>query len=178
MIELSLEGRYAKALYSISEDYELILENLSALCAFFDKNTSFFYLLCSGSLKKESAFFVGEQIVKNLGLNSYFLNFLKLLMSQKRLRNLHKIKKVYSKMVNKTLNREEFCVECAALPNDKEKATLHKCLEDKFEKEISLSWVIAPYLIGGFAIKNDSYYWDVSFRAQLSKLESILLPNQ
>ena len=174
MILTSLEGRYARTLFDFSTYYEENLHILENTLSFFKKHVGLYRLLSGITLSKKNRFLLIESISHALCFSEEIEIFFKLLVERNRINKIKNIVTLYRDLVDAAINRHRVTVESAHPLMAEEKKRLEKELDAYFDCQTIASYVVSPHLLGGFAVRDKRFYFDVSFKAQLRRLELTL----
>jgi F-type H+-transporting ATPase subunit delta len=102
-------------------------------------------------------------------------NFLLLLLRRGRMELLEPAMRELQLMTEKALGIARGHVSTAKPLSDVEKQRLQKALENHTKTTLSITWTVAPELIGGVVFKSGDLLIDSSLRSQLGRLETALM---
>ena len=170
----SLQGRYARSLFAVSQEWDNVLHSLYKVRRFFRSYKSLYALLCSVTLRQKERENMIGQCCHYLTLESCVQNFLKLLAENGRLSWLDSIIDFYEELVDKKMGRLRIEIKSAHPLNDDEKEILELRLKTCFNAILLSHHSVAPELLGGFMVKTKKKYWESSFRGHLKHLKNSL----
>lgn len=111
-----------------------------------------------------------EGISKTLKLHQLTQNFLKVLVSNRRLSTLPLCIEAIREIIRAYKGEKHIVVEVAqALSAEKEK-TLSKELTRIFQSKLNIEWIVNPKILAGLKVYNNSLMIDASLERQLSEV--------
>ena len=173
----SVSRRYAGALYDIAGEQgsrDAVRSDCTAIRELYDSSTEFAdFVLIQPYLRREA----------NKALDSLFgkqahastLQFLKFLVSKKRLDQLRPICEVYEQLICEELDIIKVEVTAAHELSIAQLETMKLKLEARYNKKIEAEVEVDPALIGGFKIKVGDHIRDFSIVSQLDRFEQSVI---
>lgn len=180
MDESAITVRYAKALFSLAREKDLLeplkqdMDLISAVCS---QSAEFNLLLKSPVVKTSEKTRIIRLIFQDK-ISALSLQFLEMVTQNKReifipsmcrnvLTHIRKEKNIKTAVITTAQNVEEKLLEKVA-----------KILEKELETKIELSAKVNPHLIGGMILRIDDKQYDASVATQLKKLKQEMLKAQ
>ena len=108
-------------------------------------------------------------------IDTYIIYFLYSIIDFNRSHCILKILNEFIKQVQKHLNIVSLTVFSAFQLNEKQMQKLCVCLQNKYQKEIELTNVVDPTLIGGIKVESDFDSVDLTIVNQLEQMKQISL---
>ena len=172
-----LASNYASALYDIATEnglQELFLSHLKDTQQIFKDVPKFYKFLCSTSIKNEEKIKLIDKTFKDF--SPIYVNFLSVLVKNKRFKIFFDIKTEYRKIFNEHYNILHIDVYSATLLTDVQLENLKKSLLiGKFKgKNLILHNHVEKDLIGGVRILCNGESIDLSILNSLKKLKDSL----
>ena len=167
---------YSKALFMLATEENSVLEyarELSEIDSIISENDGYCELLSSPALelsKRLSA--VDEAFGDNFSEN--IVSFLKLLIENGHIKELHFFIEEYLELVRVASNRVTATIYSAVELDEKQKSALTKKLSKLYSKEIDAEYIIDKSLLGGIKISVDGSTIDGSIDKQLKKLRGVI----
>jgi F-type H+-transporting ATPase subunit delta len=124
-------------------------------------------------IKSEGIRFI-ETLNELLGLTSELMNFLDLLLKNKRLNQLIGVCDAYEAYLDKLDGRKLFFVTFAKKATKTQESRLVKDLKDLFGEKIDCQVRIDPSLMGGIQVQHRSKILDYSVKSRLNRLRSAM----
>jgi F-type H+-transporting ATPase subunit delta len=172
MKNVKLSARYAKALFELAQEQNIIEQvrgdmfQLSKICK---SNKDFRLLLTSPIIhpgKKQSVF--NEIFSENF--NKLSLAFINLIAKKRRESYLEEIAEKYEQIFKEFKNIKTAYIKAAIELDDQLKAKILELLRKKFNAEIELKTEVDKELIGGFVISVDDNLYDASILNKINML--------
>lgn len=172
-----LASNYAQALYDIADEndlQELFLSHLKDTQQIFKDVPKFYKFLCSTSIKSDEKINLINETFKDF--NQLYVNFLSVLVKNKRFKIFFDIKTEYRKIFNEHYNILHIDVYSASLLTCEQLENLKKSLLiGKFKgKNLILHNHVDKELIGGVRILCNGESIDLSIQNSLKKLKDSL----
>lgn len=172
----SLYSRYANALFSIALEenkVEFYKNEIKMLKQVILKNDEILHLLSSCFIQKEDKEKIIDDVFKNQDIN--IINFLKVIVNNKRTNYLIKIFEEFIKTCNENLNVKEGIVYSITKLDKKQVEEIEKALKVRLNCEVELVNLIDERLLGGVKVVIEDKIFDGSIKNKLEKLKSSLI---
>lgn len=172
----SLFSRYANALFSIALEenkVELYRNEVKVLKNIILENDEILHLLSSCFLQKEEKEKVIDDVFKKQTI--HIINFIKVIVNNKRTNCLIKIFDEFIKTCNENLNVKEGIIYSTAKLDAKQVKEIEKALENRLGSQVELINLIDERLIGGVKVVIEDKIFDGSIKNKLEKLKSSLI---
>lgn len=175
-LQISLPGRYARALFDIAaedKNIEFVLSALQALNTAINGHNIKSYVFDQMHDYEFSSLI--ESCAVELKWPVYLVNFFKVLHQAKRMELLSAITEIFEKRTDDHLNRVSVEVQVPSALNQNDQTVLESKLSTMLDKSIRFNYKIEPELLGGFvATVNNSLQIDASLLSQINQLHTIL----
>lgn len=178
----SLAKRYARALFNIANDLDLVedingqLVELSATLTLNDGEL--LTALTTPVFKLDERKQVASVIADKLGVHQTVKNFLFLLLDKDRLELQSEIVSIFQTMADNKAGRVRASVQTATELTETEKADITKTLADSIHSstdKLIVDFGIKPELIGGIWAKVGDRTYDATILSRLQDMRSTLL---
>lgn len=172
----SLYSRYANALFSIALEenkVEFYKNEIKMLKQVILQNDEILHLLSSCFILKEDKEKIIDDVFKNQDIN--IINFLKVIVNNKRTNYLIKIFEEFIKTCNENLNVKEGIVYSITKLDKKQVEEIEKALKVRLNCEVELVNLIDERLLGGVKVVIEDKIFDGSIKNKLEKLKSSLI---
>lgn len=168
--------RYASSLFEVGLELENIEEFHSQLQ--FIKETliseeKLLQILEHPRIAKDEKRKLVESIFKK-NISREVLNFLYVIIDKKRESSIMDIVKEYNTLFKEYKNILDIEAVTAVKMEKSSKKRLQAVLKDKFHKEVRLSNLVDPSIIGGVLLRMDEKIIDSSIKGQLREMESMI----
>lgn len=176
----SLPGRYARALFEVvegSEERNLTLKDFEQIEIFFHDHPQAQQVLMSHAVNKKYLDNAWQLIGRKIRLTPKFLNFMRLLVQERRVDLWSSIYSFYQMLVFQQKNYRRLDVVSAYSLSEKEKKIIKNQLERIFPESLDLTFAIDESILSGIVIKSDTLMLDASFVTQLKRLAGSLRRN-
>ncbi len=173
----SLPGRYARALFEVVEDSEernLTLKDFEQIEIFFHDYPQAQQVLMSHAVNKKYLDNAWQLIGRKIRLTPKFLNFMRLLVQERRVDLWSSIYSFYQMLVFQQKNYRRLDVVSAYSLSEKEKKIIKNHLERIFPESLDLTFAIDESILSGIVVKSDTLMLDASFVTQLKRLAGSL----
>lgn len=166
----SVAGRYARALFEVANEHDALLQTeQSCLLAksLFGRQSPHRLLairLLQGSFPQAEARFLDVA-----GFSDFFWRFLKLLAQYDRLDALKDITRLFSSLVDEALGRVSLTVFSADPLTARQRTQLNEQLQTLFQKQLSLTYILDPRLLGGIKVQSNQLTLDASVRHHIEQ---------
>lgn len=118
-----------------------------------------------------------DEVAKKAKLSEISRNTLKLIAENGRLKLLGQIADRFVQLFYKKKGIIEVSVDTAVALSAAQDKKLRKVLKDKLQSEIELTYQIKPEVLGGLAIRFDSFLIDDTIAHKLKKFEKLMTEN-
>ncbi len=172
----SLYSRYANALFSIALEenkVEFYKNEIKMLKQVILQNDEILHLLSSCFIQKEDKEKIIDEVFKNQDIN--IINFLKVIVNNKRTNYLIKIFDEFIKTCNENLNVKEGIVYSITKLDKKQVEEIEKALKVRLNCEVELVNLIDERLLGGVKVVIEDKIFDGSIKNKLEKLKCSLI---
>lgn len=172
----SLYSRYANALFSIALEenkVEFYKNEIKMLRQVILQNDEILHLFSSCFIQKEDKEKIIDEVFKNQDIN--IINFLKVIVNNKRTNCLIKIFDEFIKTCNENLNVKEGIVYSITKLDKKQVEEIEKALKVRLNCEVELVNLIDERLLGGVKVVIEDKIFDGSIKNKLEKLKSSLI---
>jgi len=168
---ITLARPYAKAIFQLAlesktlNSWAELLEWWAALI----KNPMVLHLLANQCNTPQEA----TQLLENLSqdpLDDTKKNLLKILVTRKRLRILPQINNLYQEFRMNFEKIQVITLTTATQLEETQKIFFIKKLQERFKRDINLTCVVKPDILGGFIVKAGHFKIDGSVKGQLFRL--------
>lgn len=169
--------RYARALVELGLEHgrlEEFRQELMRLSEAFAAEPRLGLLLESPSLAAETKSALLEALADYLQLSGLLRNFVGLLQSRERLRQLDAIAEAFGQQADVALGVQRALVQSAFPLDDLERRRLKDTLEQLVGGQVVFEEETAPDLLGGLRVAIDGQVFDGSLRTRLEKMAEIL----
>lgn len=173
MVELVTKN-YTDVIFDLAKEENHVVEigeELFAIAAILEENPEFMLLLKSPQIAKKDKLSSIDEIFKGR-ISQTTLNFIKVLIENRRAEYLLEITSSYKKSERKFLGIEYVEAITATAMDEDQKQKLIKTLEAKLGKQIELNNIIDSNIIGGMKIKIDEKALDGTLSSRLKELQS------
>lgn len=172
-----LHDRYARALFMCAEadkNMDKVMKEFSRLNAEWLKNKEFNRLLTHPLITQNEKKTAIQKLVHLKKYCRTTLNFLNVLIDNKRENLMHGVFLKYRDLYDQFKNKVRVVVETAKPFAEKEKALLIKALRLNFREEVDMEINENPELVGGISIQYKDRVYDYSIKSQLHQLKQKL----
>jgi len=169
--------RYARALFSIASDdgaVESARAELAGLAALLDEHPDLRHALFRPLHPVSERRAVLRSVCERLGVSVSVRNFLAFLVDQRRLVDFAGIRREYERLADEAAGRLRAEVVAASELPSSQRERLRSALARHTGREIDLTVVVDPALIGGAIAKVGGVVFDGSLRTQLEQLRDTL----
>jgi F-type H+-transporting ATPase subunit delta len=169
--------RYARALVELGLEHgrlEQVRRELMRLSEAFAAEPRLGLLLESPSLAAETKSALLKDLADYLQLSGLLRNFVGLLQSKERLRQLDAIAEAFGRQADAALGVQRVQVQSAFPLDDPERRRLKDTLEQRGGRQVVLEEETVPGLLGGLRVEVDGQVFDGSLRTRLEKMAEIL----
>lgn len=169
---VSLPGRYAKAMFEIGKEHN-ILDKLSqdfeAFEHFLSENKNFFP---KHRIKYSTTDNFCEAIGSELDLTNHFVSFIKVLLENRRMEIISDIAFLFHKAMLLNSNKHDVIVYSSIKLNDMYKNEIKKSMSKIFKNMASIKYLINSDILSGLVIETGGLMLDISGREVIRQLNS------
>ena len=171
-------SRYSLALYELAEESNALDEiekHSSSIIKLISSSDEFNSLIKDPTNQKEDQLNVISKISENYKLNNLLINFLRFLISKRRLFYVEKILKDFVTICSK--NRGEISAKLivAKKLNENEINKIKDELSKNFGSDVKLNYSYNPDLIAGLIMQVESIMIDTSIKNKLQQIENKMI---
>ena len=166
--------KYAQALLNIAIEkqvLDIILEDLNKVLEIFNSTKTienFFNSPLIDNKHKKSVLF---DLLENTSFHLLTKHFLHILTAHDRLNSFPGIVKEFQKLYGLYHEEIEASVEVAVPCSINQKKKFKQFIEEKFKKNVHVTYKIRSSILGGFILRAADYTLDMSLKTRLSLLE-------
>lgn len=177
MDQSKINVRYAKAFFTLAKEKNLSgeLQKDSALISSVCSSSSDFILMIESPVIPTSEKLKVVNNIFNGKINLYSLNFLLLIIENRREKNIPGIFRYLEELYRKEQGIKTAVLTTAAPLNEVIANQIQKSLESQLGGRVELSQKIDNELVGGFVLRVDDTQYDASVSSQLKKIKEKLL---
>ncbi len=168
---------YAEALFEVAEQtesLEAIYEDFSEFANLLKEEPDFFEVLKAPKISKVDKRQMLDKIFTD-EINSYLLNFLKVLIDKRRTSSILSIYGTFREMYRKAAHIDSAYISSAVPLTDGQKQALVAELEKSTKKKIEAEYAVDPDLIGGLVIRIGYQMIDHSVIKEINDLKGMLI---
>ena len=168
-----LHDRYARALFLSAEEdgtVDKVMETLEMLSVEWLENKEFNRFLKHPSISPAEKKNVMEKLIHRKRCCNTMLNFLKVLIGNRRETLLHAVYLRYRDLYEESKHKIRVYVVTAKTFTKGQRQSLLKTLKTKFKEDIHIEHTENPALIGGVFVKYKDRIYDYSIKSQLEGL--------
>ncbi len=179
MNESKISVRYAKALFELGKEKELIdtvikdIQLVDEVC----KNIADFWLMVESPVVKTSQKRASVKLIFGDRINEMTLSFLDLVVKNRREIYLKDISRNFLALCRKDKGVLSATLTSASAIEESSKENLSTLLSKSFNSKIELEEVVDKEIIGGFVLRVEDQQLDASVSAQLNQIKRELLSN-
>ncbi|MGE4586390.1 MAG: ATP synthase F1 subunit delta [Mangrovibacterium sp.] len=180
MNQSKIAVRYAKALFSLARDKDLLdtlyadTGMLAGLCA---ESADFRLLLENPALKTQSRTWLLESILEEK-ISPLCMAFIRLLVRNRREKYLSSICRYFGTLIRREQGVHTAILTSAVPLGEETSRRIRSFLEKELKGPVELSLQADPKLIGGFVLRVDDRQVDVSMTSRLRKIRQSLLETE
>jgi F-type H+-transporting ATPase subunit delta len=161
--------RYSKALFELAQEQknlEAVQESLAEIKRIIAGSEDFRLFLSNPLLSYEELCAVLKALFEGKVPDLLF-RFLLFITYKSRLNILDDIIGSFDDLYLSATRKMRASVKTALPVKDEDRAFINQRLQDKFQHQMIIQWILDPALIGGFRIFADGKLYDYSFKNQL-----------
>jgi len=174
----TLEGRYATALFMASgNNLEKVYSDLVELKAMMAESKEFKLMVEAPGIQPEAKVAALEQVCSEVGTDPSVVNFLKVLVENKRMHLLEKMINLFESFYRAEKGHVLCKVTSAAALDSRQKTAVKKAMQKRAEKGSTLimDYDVSPAVLGGLVVKMGEAVYDFSVTTRLERLQTQLL---
>ncbi len=169
-----LADRYAAALYSFAEDnraLDQIVTEMDQLGRMIDQTADFRRLLESPLIDVQQACKAALAVLEREGFGKPVRDFVGVVASNRRLRNLHAIVSAFAALVAEKRGVITAYVASAHKLNDVQRQQLRARLIEAGYGNVNIIEQVEPDLLGGLVVRVGARLYDTSLKSRLQRLQ-------
>ena len=177
MTSSNIAKRYARAFFEVAKEerrYEDYSRELGRFSAILKENKGLNGFLASPIFARPDKKAVVETILQKAGISELTANFLKLLVDKRRIGIISDIESRYRELMYEALNKVKVTVSTAFPLTGELAAQLQESLERLTGKQVEMTVLLDPSLLGGVVVRIGDTLYDSSIRTQLNKIKDLL----
>ena len=177
MISSTIAKRYARAFFEIAGEekrYEEYYRELGRFSAVFRENKSLEEFLANPIFAQPDKKAVVESVLEKIRISPLTANFLKLLTDKRRIEILPDIERCYRELMDNALKKARVTVKTAFPLSGELSRRLQSGLEELTGRDVEMTVLEEPSLIGGIVVRVGDTLYDGSIRAQLNNIRNLL----
>ena len=177
MISSTIAKRYARAFFEIAGEekrYEEYYRELGRFSAVLRENKSLEEFLANPIFAQPDKKAVVESVLEKIRISPLTANFLKLLTDKRRIEILPDIERCYRELMDNALKKARVTVKTAFPLSGELSRRLQSGLEELTGREVEMTVLEEPSLIGGIVVRVGDTLYDGSIRAQLNNIRNLL----
>jgi F-type H+-transporting ATPase subunit delta len=177
VISSNIAKRYARAFFEIAggeKRYEEFYHELGLFSAVLKENKSLSEFLANPIFAQPDKKAVVESVLEKIRVSPLTANFLKLLVDKRRMGILSDIEGCYRELMDNALKKVRVTVKTAFPLTDELSDRLQKGLEGLTGREVVMSVLEDPSLLGGIVVRVGDTLYDGSIRTQLNNIRNLL----
>ncbi|MEO1609190.1 MAG: F0F1 ATP synthase subunit delta [Pseudomonadota bacterium] len=170
----NVPGRYASALFELAQEQNqlhVVETDMINIQAMLDESDDMRRIVRSPVFSAEDQIRAFEAILVRAGVSGITLNFVKLIITNRRLFALPEMIKAFRLSVSRARGEVQADVMSATPLNDEQMSTLKQTLASSTGKNVQINSKVDPSLLGGLIVKIGSRMIDSSLRTKLSTLK-------
>ena len=178
MRKTRLARRYAQVLIAIGKEdnaHERYGQELRNALSFFNANIELYKFLLNPIYPLSERAGLIDSICEGIGAADVLKKFLALLVKRRNIKLLADIAAAYRRLEDEMSGRVRAGIEAPFPPSEEIFASVKERLEKETGKEVVLSFIKNPALIGGFIVRVGNTILDASISAHLEKMRERLM---
>ena len=177
MISSNIAKRYARAFFEIAggeKRYEEFHHELGRFSAVLKENRSLSEFLANPIFAQPDKKAVLESVLEKIRVSPLTANFLKLLVDKRRIGILSDIEGCYRELMDNALKKVRVTVKTAFPLTGELSDRLQMGLEGLTGREVEMTVLEDPALLGGIVVRVGDTLYDGSIRTQLNNIRNLL----
>ena len=175
---IALANRYARALADVvarTGNYREVLSELENFAAVYRQSAALRELFETPAVGLPAKTSVLDAILARLGAATAARNFLRVVLSNYRMRQLEEIGQAFRRVANARMGIVEVKVISAAQLSESERERIRVRFEGLTRKRVEVAFQLDPALLGGIRAQVDSTVYDGTVRGRLERLRQQFL---
>ena len=176
-IEGKVANRYARALLdSVSlNSLDALRERLALVSSLWLENSSLQVACLNPAIPEKARQAIVADLAEKIAPKvKAFVNFLSLLLENKRLSLLPAISETFARLVDELKKQMAVEITSAFQISDLERSALEGKVKDQFGALAQISWQVDPDILGGLVVRSGDKLLDSSVRGALSQIQTQL----
>jgi len=177
-VRQAIANRYGRVLFEMACDENVLgatLKDVNTLSELLASDESEWTALTNPTISHEDQMQVIGSLSRALSLKDLTTRFLQVLSLNGRLSVLDEVLKVFHLAHNEALGKVSATIETASNLKKDEISALEKKLSQEMDKEVTLTEIINPELLGGAILRIGTVMVDASVGSRLSKLKTVMM---
>ena len=177
MISSNIAKRYARAFFEIAGEekrYEEFYSELDRFSAVLRENENLNEFLANPIFAQPDKMAVVESVLEKIQVSPLTANFLKLLVDKRRMAILSDIEGCYRELMDNALKKVRVTVKTPFPLTGELSDRLQKGLEGLTGREVEMTVLEDPSLLGGIVVRVGDTLYDGSIRTQLNNIRNLL----
>jgi F-type H+-transporting ATPase subunit delta len=177
LISSNIAKRYARAFFEIAGEerrYEDYYHELSRFSAVLKENKNLSEFLANPVFDQPDKKAVLESVLEKIPVSPLTANFLKLLVDKRRIGILSGIEGCYRELMDNALKKVRVTVSTAFPLTGELAGHLQKALEGLTHREVEMTVIEDPTLLGGIVVRVGDTLYDGSIKTQLNNIRILL----
>jgi F-type H+-transporting ATPase subunit delta len=177
LISSNIAKRYARAFFEIAggeKRYEEYCHELERFSAVLKENKRLSEFLANPIFAQPDKKAVVESVLAKIGVSPMTANFLKLLVDKRRIGILSDIEGCYRELMDNALKKVRVTVKTAFPLTGELSDRLQTGLEGLTGREVEMTVLEEPALLGGIVVRVGDTLYDGSIRTQLNNIRNLL----
>ena len=169
--------RYAESLFDLAKEENKVtqyLDDIKLVGEVLDSDPQIVQFFNHVLIENDKKIQLLDQSFKG-NVDQYVLNFLKLLVQSRRIRNIDDIVKSYINLSNQYLGIEEGMIYTPYELTDQQIQDIEKAISQKENKKVTLKVSIDPSLLGGIKVQIANRIYDGTIKNKVEMLKKELL---
>jgi F-type H+-transporting ATPase subunit delta len=177
LISSNIAKRYARAFFTIAKEekrYEEFSRELGRFSTVLKENKNLSEFLANPVFDQPDKKAVLESVLEKIPISPLTANFLKLLVDKRRIGILSDIEGSYRELMDNALKKVRVTVKTAFPLSGELSARLQTRLEEITGREVEMTVLEEPTLLGGIVVRVGDTLYDGSIRTQLNNIRNLL----
>ena len=177
MISSNIAKRYARAFFEIAGEekrYEDYYHELSRFSAVLQENKNLGEFLANPVFDQPDKKAVLKSVLEKIPVSPLTANFLNLLIDKRRIGILSAIEGCYRELMDSALKKARVSVSTAFPLTSELSIGLQKALEGLTGREVEMTVIEDPTLLGGIVVRVGDTLYDGSIKTQLNNIRNLL----
>jgi len=177
-VRQAVANRYGRVLFEMACDENVLgatLKDVKTLTDLLSSDESEWKILTNPTISREEQEQVITSLSRALSLKDLTTRFLQVLSFNGRLSYLYEVLKVFYLVHEEAMGKVSGTIETARSLKKDEIQSLEKKLSQEMEKEVTLTELVNPELLGGAILRVSAVMVDASVGSRLSKLKTVMM---